>query len=316
VGGAAAWYDPRVVSGPLVHALQADAVAARVLGALEGAGIAAILLKGSALADLYPDQPRTYVDADVYVEPAAAERATAVLAADGWSDIRAGALEIERAVHASTWAHPSLPSSVDLHHTLVGIGRSDGEAWAVLWAHTEPFTVAGQACRRLDPAGRALHLALHVSQSGAGYAKGLDDLRRGLDRFEEAVWRTAAALADQLDATIAFVTGLGMVPEGAAMADRLGLAAPTLTVAQRLTADTASSGAKSLAVLAGRPSPVARLRYAVRRVFPSRTLIRATEPIAARGGVWLVPGYVTRVVRVLWRSPRAVREYRAARRAG
>jgi len=315
VGCAAAWYDPQVVPGSLVHALQADAVAARVLGALESAGIAAILLKGSALSDLYPDQPRTYTDADIYVEPGAGERALEVLEADGWSDIRAGALEIERAVHASTWTHPRLPSSVDLHHTLVGVGVTDQAAWAVLWPRTEPFVVAGQACRRLDPAGRALHLTLHASQSGIAFAKALEDVRRGVEHFDEDTWMAAGDLARQLDAETWFVGGLQLVAEGRALCDRLGLERPTLDIHQRLRAESASSGAKGLAVLAGRRSPVARLRYAVRRVFPSRTLIRATEPIAARGGVWLVAGYLTRVVRVLWRSPRAVREYRAARRA-
>lgn len=304
-----------MVSDELVRTLQADTIAARCLAALDAAAIPAALLKGSALADLYADRPRTYLDADVYVDPAREQDVGAVLRADGWRDLLDGAHEIERPVHASTWVHSSLPSSVDLHRTLAGAAAPPEAVWHALSAHFEAFEVAGQPCQRLDRVARALHVVLHAAQSGPADGKACEDLRRGLSHFTAAEWRAAADLAADLAAVPAMAAGLGVLPAGTDLVTDLGLDRIEPGTYQRLWSMSAVSGAKALHELQQRRGPLARIAFALRRVFPSAALLRSTEPWAARTPLLVPVAYGVRLARIAWRAPRALREYRQAAQA-
>lgn len=302
------------VSDLLVQTMRADATAARLLGELEAAGVNAILLKGSALADLYPDRPRHYVDADVLVRAGDLEAANAVLRSLGFAELLPGLRAVERAAHATTWAHPSLPD-VDLHTTIWGSGIPDDEVFDVLWPETELHAVAGQTCRRLNAAGRALQLATHATQSGLARGKAIDDLLRGILTYDEPTWRAAAELARRLDALPAFAVGLQYFPTGAAVAERLGVKDVHGAVEIELNAIDAARGAVSIARFIEQPTLRSKVAYFFGRLFPSPDLMRFNDATASRGKAGLALAYLRRLARLPRALPAAVRSYHRARRA-
>jgi hypothetical protein len=80
--------DPALVAAAM--SLRADATTAEVVGALRGAGVRPILLKGPAFARLlYDTEPaaRSYVDADLLVEQRLVPEAGRVLRALGFVDV-------------------------------------------------------------------------------------------------------------------------------------------------------------------------------------------------------------------------------------
>jgi hypothetical protein len=293
--------------------MRADAAAGLVLERLGAAGIDAVLLKGSALTDLYPDRPRQYVDADVLVHERDLQRVHAVLREAGYGELLPGMRAVEQTTHAITWSHERLPD-LDLHTTLWGSGLDDAATFEALWQRTEPHVVAGHACRKLDAVARAVHLALHAAQSGRGQAKPMDDLLRGLLTFDEEVWQSAADLASRLDAEAPFAMGLRLHPTGAAIANRLCVTDAAATLEVRLSMEAAARGAVSIARLAARPTLRGKIAYGIGRLFPSPELLRFDDRVARRGGAWFVVGYGRRLARIARSGLAAYRAYRVARR--
>ena len=98
---------------------------------------------------------------------------------------------------------------------------------------------------------------------------GFADLERALEHGEEATWTAAAALADRLDATAAFLAGLRLTPAGRGLAERLGVvAAPSLDVL--LVGDRARSAALTLERFACADDRRTRLSFVCNKLFPPR----------------------------------------------
>jgi hypothetical protein len=154
--GALAWY--RLRGSPLagtataeglhdaycVHALEAEVHALRlldVLGRLTRAGVAALLVKGWAIARAYPEVGlRPYTDLDLVVPREQGPAARAAL--------REG---------------PPLDVAVDLHE---GPARVDAEPFHVLWARSEVVPLQGTPLRVLGPEDHLRVLALHALRHG------------------------------------------------------------------------------------------------------------------------------------------------------
>lgn len=273
------------------RSLGVDRAAAEIFTALHAAGIDAVLLKGPVLARwLYADgAPRGYGDVDVLVAPGQRAAADAVLSGLGY---RHGSRGVDE---------------VDLHETIPGIGAHPRDAWPRLWAGAEPFTLGGVQARALGRPALALHVALHLAWHGPE-PKPLSDLERALRVAPESVWRDAALLAEDLGATDGLVTGLGLLPEGRALRERLGL--PLLQTARaRLGFEAAAPGSLRLADLEQGAGPRAKARVVRRALLPPAADMRVRYPLARRGRRGLLAAHLGRLVRRTAELPATLRSW-------
>lgn len=292
-------------------ALYIDRLTAELADAFGASGITCILLKGPAIARwLYDDgSVRSYSDCDLLVSPGQVPAAQGVLRELGFRDI------------ASPLGHPWLDSHewqrdehhVDLHATLIGIRASPQQVWDVLSANTETLMVGGAAVRVLGVPARALHVVLHAAQHGPREPHPLEDLRRACDVVSEQTWVEVAVLAERLQATEAFATGLRLLPAGAAIAGRLGLAsARSADATLRLEPVPL---ALALEYLACTPGLGARLRIVMSELFPTVAFMRWWSPLARRGPIGLAAAYCWRPLWLLARLGPGLVAWRQARRA-
>jgi hypothetical protein len=287
----------------VMRTMRCDTFTAEVVRAFRTAGVASILLKGPALVRWLYDQDalRPYVDADLLVPPDQQEAAAAVLIGLGFEEFGLAAIPHDWPKHAKTWVRPD-GANVDLHRTLVGVGRDPTILWSVLSEQTESIVVAAEEVIVLRPPGLALVVALHAAKDGRRVPKVRHDLLHALDRVPDDVWRTAASLADRIGATETFAAGLRLSPAGAALARRLEL--PT----RRPVAVTLRShGAPPLSVgiewMFSTPGDRDRkLHLVLRKIVPPPQFLRAWTPLAQHGRIGLAAAYVWRAVWVLWRS--------------
>ncbi len=296
--------------------LRVDGATAEVLHALSEAGVQARLLKGPTLARwLYDrDDPRSYGDSDLLVAPADVSLAGAVLESLGFSPrLDASRMPDWWREHASEWWREKDAALVDLHRTLPGLGVDDDTAWRVLSEENDVLVVAERPARCLALPARALHVVLHAAQHGAGWARPHEDLRRLLRRGDEDLLEQAATLAARLGATDAFATGLRLVPEGRAVADRLTLPA-NASVDATLRAGGAPRQALSFEQLHRADSTRARVAFIWSKFVPPVAFMRHWWPPAAQRRRSLVAAYVWHRPRWLLRTaPSAFRAWRRAR---
>lgn len=302
--------EPRHLAVAL--ALQVDAVTAEVVGAFRSSGIPSILLRGPAVATwLYPDEGRPYGDMDLLVPARAVSRAATCLEELGFEDVSvAGVLRGDRPPHARTWARQRR-DLVDLHTTVVGVRLPPDDAWAILAEHTAGMNVAGMEIEILREPARALMLVLHAAQHGARSPATLEDLRRALAQLQFATWTHASSLAEQLDAADAFAAGLRLAPDGAEVADALGLPA-TARVDVAIRAGTAPPMALGFEWLSQTPGWRGKAALTGRKIVPSPTFMRAWSPLAGRGRAGLALAYAWRPI---WLALHAGPAFIAWRRA-
>lgn len=298
------------------RSLAVDRVTAEVVTALDGASVPSILLKGPAIAGwLYRDAaPRPYGDSDVLVPPDAGERAGAVLEELGFSLVPG-----EEVPHGRPWVERKYVrrrdrAVVDLHRGLEGVDVARLASWSVLSERTEPLRVGGRDVTVLDEAARTFHVAMHAFQHGAEVDKPLEDLRRAATTVAAGVWEDAAGIARRLDVADRFAAGLRLVPEGAAVADRLRL--PHTTGAETaLIAGGAQRFTKALAWFRQLDGAKAKLAFVARAVVPPASYLRSVDPRSR--GPWprLVLGYLRRAWMLARHAPAALRAVARARRS-
>jgi hypothetical protein len=289
--------------------LKLDSAAAEVVARLDDAGIPAVLLKGSALAERLYDasEVRPHDDVDLLVAAADAERAGEVLRREGFSY----AADDD---YAQDWIRPVDGVTVDVHVTFLGVGVPPAAVWDVLEPHTTSLSVGGADVTVFDDAALALHVALHAAQHGQKGSKALDDLRRASQRIDVARWRQAEQIARALDAVPALSAGLRLVPEGAVIADRLNL--PVAALADvLLRASSPPPTTLGLQRLFTTPGLSPKLQFLAQELVPSPTFMRAVYPIAQRGAPGLAAAYAWRPFWLLWHALPAFRAWRRAERA-
>ncbi len=297
---------------PAAGNLRVDHMTAEVLRVFEHAGVASILLKGpSTVRWLYPNEPRRYQDCDLLVSPATRVDAGEALRGLGFvpkiEESRMPGWWHEHAVH---WLHPEWPATLDVHHTLTGVGVGDTQLWGVLSTNSEVMLVGGFPASVLSLPGRALHVTLHAAQ----HAGELRDLTRALARAGEEQWRAAARLADELDATAAFSAGLRLVPQGEELAARLDLPAPR-SVEAALRTTGAPPQAFTVERFARASGPRERLAMVRHKLLPPPTYMRHWSTRARGGRLALLVAYGQRMGWVARKTPRAICAWRRARRA-
>ena len=311
---ARSWEQDAIVEA-VASNLRVDAATAEVLRNFDASGVRAVLLKGPALADWYADDPaRSYLDSDIWVCPDDLEAARELLKAlhfEPYADEKQ--LPGWWLEHASTWSRESDGVMVDLHRFLQGAGAEPKAVWEVLSAHRNTVTLAGYEAPILSPPAKTLYVTLHAAHHGKVWGKALIHVERALIAVPEADWKKAAELARELHATDSFGTGLRLVPEGRALADRLGLPV-TQSIKVALEASTPPPVALGLEQLRTADSSWARTRIIARKLFPPPGFIRHWWPPAARNWRMLILGYLYRPVWLLRRAPQGFKAWREARR--
>ena len=297
-----------------VRTVLLDHACGEVVRHLHADGHRVILLKGHTIAHwLYSDPAeRTYGDLDVLVNPADEHAVVESLRALGYRPV------FDKAWRATSPEEQPLRNSrgvvIDLHVSIKGIRLPPQEAWDVLSELTVPWDWAGTPVEALAPHGRAVHLAVHVAQSGLADTKAAHDLALGLQRLHVETWREAARLARRLDALDAFAAGLRLIPAGERLATDLGLPQPR-HLETRMRADSAGHPAIVLErVLSGRTWRE-RVRMAYAHVFPSAIWMRTMHPEETRTTGALLRARVLRPFVLLGKLPAAIRTRGRFRRA-
>ena len=294
----------------VAQALDMDRMTGEVVAALRAAGVRPIVLKGPSLATwLYRNGPvRGYVDSDLLVAPFHLGTAASVLAELGFEELPIAS------PHAQTWARPGTRHQVDLHFTLPRIPVAPSDAWREIAARTETMTVGGVRVEALDIPLRAVLVAIHAAHHGPAAEQPLMDLRQAIERVSDETWREAAVLSYRLGAAAPFATGLRLLPEGAALAERLGLPSAELIESATGLGSTAPLALGMARFIETRGSRE-RLALLVREVVPTPAFMRWWSPLARRGRAGLALAYPLRVLWLLrhaWPSLRAVRRSRPA----
>jgi hypothetical protein len=296
--------------------LALDRATAEVMSAFTAGGVRSILLKGPALTRwLYRDDEwRSYLDCDLLVTPADAERAERILEQLGYRREGLHSIRHDWDRYANSWKGPH--AAVDLHHAMIGIGVSSLEFWRVMSESTESMTVGGADVEVLRPGARAFALVIHVAKDGSRRAKARHDLGHAVTRLPLDTWREAAAIAERVAATEAFAAGLRMESNGYELAARLELpdATPPVDVAIRREGG-APPFAAGVNWLITSPGVVNKIRVIVRKVFPPPSFMRSWIPLARQGSIGLLLAYLWRPFWVAWHAVPAVRTVVRALRA-
>ena len=307
--------QPTGTARAAMRSLGVDMVTAEVVGALEAAGIRAILLKGASVARwLYDDEAeRTYVDCDLLVSPTHLAHAETLLAGLNFRRIGLESLPTDWPKHAVALRRAD-GLAIDLHRSLVGIGTNDATLWRELSARTESLEIAGVEVEILDAPARVLTIALHAAKEGARVHQVQRDLERAVERIAFKTWQEATALAERVEAVPALAAGMRRARDGAVLADRLGL--PT-----RVTVGVALRSSPPLPLAAGidwflrTPDWRTKLSVARWKLIPPPAFMRAWSTLARRGTWGLAFSYAWRPLWVAWRAIPALRAVHRARRS-
>src|SRR3954447_26541164 len=304
--------DARVAG--LATKLRIDAATAQVLELFATLGVQAALLKGASLIGwLYPEDSAHYTDADILVRPGDEERASEALRQIGFERaLDDSAMPEWWREHATEWHRGQDAVAVDLHRWIVGIGTAPEAAWDLLTAELETTYVGEYPAPVLAPSARLVHVTLHAAQDGPRKGgKAILHLQRSVERFDDDLWAAATDLARRLEATDAFAAGLALIPEGAALAQRMGLPA-VRSIDAALRAGTGAEPALSFEQLAQADGLRARATMVTHKLFPPRAFLVHWDPRARESRTRLVLARVRRPFWVVAGIPEGWRAWRAA----
>jgi hypothetical protein len=298
--------------------LAIDAGAREVISSLSEAGVRSVLFRGPAMTRwLYPEsEPRGYTDIDLLVAPSLFRPAERALSELGFEESPLErAFAGDRPSHANTWSRSAGTLTIDLHRTLAGCNASPAEVWDALSKRTQLLDLEGISVEIPNAAARALVVALHAGEQGILLGHPLEDLRRALDLLPIELWVDASRLADKLRAHDSFVRGLRLVPEGAKVAERLGLA-DSNAKPQEPRSGQAFRIAHGFSWAWRQQGLLRKIRFLGRKVIPRQEFMKSRSSLARRGRVALMAAYGWRILRLLGSTPSAVVGRRRSRRHG
>jgi hypothetical protein len=292
-----------------VRALRQDAVTVEVVTALRAADIEQILLKGRVTERwLYGGELRPSGDVDLLLPGPAWKRAGACMRELGFLAGQPG----WRGVSLS-WKRREEGDWVDLHRSLFGLYAAPEAVWEELASNTEPTEIARVRIATLGLPARALSVAMHAAQHGfEGARKPVADLERALAQVDRETWTEAAELSRRLDGEAAFGAGLRTCENGRRLAAELSLPA-TRSLTVHLHATGAEPLVLGLESLAAPQSLGSRVRFTLRKLFPSPDYLRGRSRLARRGRAGLVLAYLCRPLWLAARLPRALLAWRRAK---
>jgi hypothetical protein len=290
-----------------------DAATGTVVNGLRAREIDCLLLRGPAIARrLYPGGGRSYVDADILVEPRRLAEAEAALSELGFREAAIeAALPGTRPGHAHTWLAAG-GRVIDLHRTLIGANAAPDQVWAALRADAEALELEGVEVLVPSHAGLAFVVALHAAHHADQTPQPVRDLGLALDLLPPAAWREAGQLARKLRATGAFAEGLQLDPRGNAELGRLGLES-AYEAGPSLTGGRSFHVAQGIALFRATEGKRAKVAFLRERALPSPRTMRSRSPLARRGVAGLTAAYVARLLDAALHLPRALLALRRTR---
>lgn len=274
-----------------------------------------ILLKGPSIAHWLYDSPleRLYGDGDLLVSPDRVESAKAILRGLGFTTDSFTEVPGDRVAPSSEWSRGD-GVFVDLHFTLAGIQAPPETVWSVFARNSEKMKIRGVEATILAIPARALHVTLHAAQHGLSASQPVVDLQRAIQRVDEKSWRDAVKIAQEVDAASAMSAGLRLIPEGASLADSLGLPPPTKTD-DILRATSAPKAAFNIQTFVELPGLLPKLRFVFRKIVPPVSFMRNRSSLARRGTWGLIAAYAARPLVVMMGSISGLRGWLIARKA-
>lgn len=203
--------------------------------------------------------------------------------------------------HGHHWVRDG--ACIDLHREIFGAERGARACWDALWRDHDEIEIAWLRVGVPSIPARALHVAVHAIQ----HPGSLDEhtqrtLERAIEVSEPATWEAAAAIAEEIGATAAFDAGLRRVQSGVPIANHLDLSYES-TAAVRRSRIGRPAGVHGIDQVLEARGLRARIGIALRKLFPSRRLMRAWSPLARRGPLGLALAYLWRPLWVIGRLP-------------
>lgn len=271
--------------GAVVGHLPRQALLRRIAGALDGAGVPFVVLKGAALAHLaYPEPAlRPMGDIDIWTRPELMDQASAALIASGIPysarmELRRAAASPLESAPVRVFEAPGTPVVLELHGTVRSMAAT-APAWlAAAWGRATPRDLGGVLARVPHPEDMLAHLAVHAGAHHQ-FAMGLRpllDIALWLEREGEGLewsalagrWRRDGCLTWTCLA-LALAAELVAAPVPRDFLDEAGLPAEfselrELALAQVL--DSASTLPPTLARLATTPTVGGQGRWLLHRL--------------------------------------------------
>lgn len=298
--------------------LQHRPLLAALLDGLAEASVAAVLLKGSALAyDLYPvAATRARGDSDLLIAPADLDRAREVLTErgfsppdaanragpfalqEGWGLISANGMDHQIDLHWQVLNAPALGAVMPVAESLrapLALPRLGSSAHAMRHAMTLLHSCVHRAMHLTSP--YFVDGETHYGGDRLIWAVDIDLLARALRQDE---WRDLAATARRYGVARACLAGLDLAQRwlgtGVPVAVRAALAAPSDERASSYLLDDSQFG-RARRDLSAIPGARRKFAYLTERTLPNRAFIRAKYPRMARYPA--VIGYARRVIDLL-----------------
>ncbi|MGH3331093.1 MAG: nucleotidyltransferase family protein, partial [Nocardioidaceae bacterium] len=106
-------------------------------------GVRVLFIKGPVVAAQGLRVPRTYVDVDVLVDPAAMRPMRDALEQAGWRAPVADTTAHIVPQHSATYAHEVWPCTIDVHDRFPGFLADPQDVFEALWARRTTANVAG-----------------------------------------------------------------------------------------------------------------------------------------------------------------------------
>jgi hypothetical protein len=304
------------------HNFAVDQVTAEVTRAFVSAGIESVVIKGPTIATwLYTERPRLYADSDLLVRHKDWRRAEKIIAERGFEEIhhdlshpRMG----EYGMGYPGWRRKRDNAEVDLHFAIFGLDAKPDRIWSGFTRDSAEERIGGVTARTPSYPARVLHIALHAVQHAGEDPGGrtnaeprpISDLRLAVSKVPLHTWMKALALAEELGGLPAFAAGLTLIPEGEALAEKIGVGSHTsIDIALRLGGVPMSEGFAALSDVSGLKAKLALLLH---EAFPTPTFMRWWSPLARRGPAGLILAYLGRP---FWLARHAIPGYLAWRRA-
>jgi hypothetical protein len=304
------------------RAIELEAATVAAFEAFDTARVDALLLKGPALAQrLYGHgESRAYFDVDLLVPPWGLASARIALTKLGYKSFDvSGVVDLGGVQHGEVWAGQGDRSDgiwIDLHWRLSGCAAAADVVWRALAGGRDSIELRGREVAVLGDDGLALNLALHAAQHGLGDRKPIEDLERGIKRWTIEIWRSAAGLAEKVEAIPVFAAGLRLVPSGAQLASRLGMPPTAELEWEIMHRERRPRGTFHLEAMADARGLREHARVLLRSLFPSREWIESQFPWAGRSRPLLLAAYARHLIRTPIWAARAARFRRERRAAG
>jgi hypothetical protein len=174
------------------HTAMVEQQLAQVLQVLRLAEIPVMVVKGAALAAVYPEPAlRTYKDLDLLVPRVDLERAEDALRGLGYRCLKPKEWALAQHYHLPPMKGRGFQLEVEVHWRLDEPQGAAGLPVDDLWRRAQPWSVAGQQALRLDAVDATLYLCKHalVQHRGRQGLRPLCDLAQITDCWQPARWQ-------------------------------------------------------------------------------------------------------------------------------